>query len=128
MPALRQKILIAEDDHDLRRMFRMALAFAGFEVREAADGLDALRVIDYDPPDLVVLDLMLPSIGGLLVQQEIAANALTRQIPIVIVTGSDLPFDEGIAKCVLRKPVMPERLVQAVRECLHSGGPGAGTR
>lgn len=114
-------ILVVEDDADLRYMFKTALAFAGFNVREAGDGYDALRMIDVDPPDLVVLDLMLPTISGAVVQQEIAAQALTRDIPIVIVTGSSMPFDETRVACVLRKPATPNQLVDAVRQCLHSG-------
>jgi CheY-like chemotaxis protein len=114
-------ILVVEDDADLRYMFRTALAFAGFSVREAGDGYEALRMIDVDPPDLVVLDLMLPTISGAVVQQEIAAQVVTRDIPVVIVTGSAMPFDEARAACVLRKPAAPSQLVDAVRQCLHSG-------
>jgi CheY-like chemotaxis protein len=55
------------------------------------------------------------------VQQEIAAQVVTRNIPIVVVTGSGLPVDETQVACVLRKPVMPDALVSAVRRCLHLG-------
>lgn len=105
-------------------MFRTALAFAGFTVREAGDGYDALRIVDQHPPDLVVLDLLLPTISGMTVQQEIAAQVVTRDIPIVVVTGSTLPVDETQVACVLRKPVMPDALVSAVCRCLHCGARG----
>jgi CheY-like chemotaxis protein len=52
------------------------------------------------------------------VHQEVAAHAHTRQIPVVIVTGSDMNLDHLQVPCVLRKPVDPERLVSTVRECL----------
>jgi DNA-binding response OmpR family regulator len=52
-----QTVLIVEDDADLRRMFRTALTYEGFTVREASNGLGALRILDSDPPDLVLLDL-----------------------------------------------------------------------
>ena len=117
----RRTILVVEDDAELRYMFRTALAFAGFAVREAGDGYDALRIVDQYPPDLVVLDLLLPTISGMTVQQEIAAQVVTRDIPIVVVTGSALKVDETQVACVLRKPVMPDALVSAVRRCLHSG-------
>ena len=61
---------------------------AGYEVEEARDGLEALHMIENRPPDLVVLDLMLHALDGVSVQQELAARAVTRQIPVVIVTGS----------------------------------------
>jgi CheY-like chemotaxis protein len=117
-------ILVVEDDAELRYVFRTALSFAGFAVREAGDGYDALRIVDQHPPDLVVLDLLLPTISGMAVQQEIAAQVVTRDIPIVIVTGSTLRVDETQVACVLRKPVMPDALVAAVHRCLHSGARG----
>lgn len=117
-------VLIVEDDLALRRMYRTALTLAGFDVVEANDGLAALHFLEDRAPDLVVLDLMLPTMSGLVVQQEIAAHAHTRNIPIVVVTGSDLALDHLDVPCVLRKPVSPEALVDAVQACLASGAPG----
>lgn len=114
-------VLVVEDDPALRRMYRTALALAGFNVVEADDGLAALHFLDHSAPDVVVLDLMLPTISGLIVQQEIAAHAHTRRIPIVIVTGSNMSLDHVEVPCVLRKPVYPESVVDAVRSCLASG-------
>ena len=117
-------MLIVEDDPALRRMYRTALTLAGYEIVEADDGLPALHFFENRAPDLVVLDLMLPTMSGLIVQQEIAAHAHTRNIPIVIVTGSALSLDHLDVPCVLRKPVSPEDLVEAVRKCLVTGAPG----
>lgn len=116
----RQIILIVEDDADLRRVWRLALQLEGFEVEEAGDGIMALRRLDNHPPDLVVLDLGLPALGGLSVQQEIAAHAATRDIPIVIVTGSPDDLSDVDVSCVLRKPIGPEQLIATVRRCLRS--------
>jgi CheY-like chemotaxis protein len=118
-----QTILVVEDDQDLRRLFRTALTLAGYNVHEAGDGLEALHKIDHTPPDLVVLDVMLPQVSGLVVKQEIAAHIVTRDIPVVIVTGSTIAIDAGAA-CVLRKPVSPEQLVTTVKDCLASGTRG----
>lgn len=109
----------------MRRMYRVALGLGGFNVVEASDGLAALHFLDERLPDVVVLDLMLPTVSGLIVQQEIAAHAHTRDIPIVIVTGSDMCLDHVDVPCVLRKPVSPDRLVDAVRSCLATGARGA---
>lgn len=123
---MRQKrILIVEDDADLRRLFRAALAMAGYAVEDAADGLDALRMIENRPPDLVVLDLILQSLDGVSVQQELAARALTRHIPVVIVTGSDLAVEAHNIACVLRKPVMPDDLIRTVERCLLGSAPAS---
>jgi CheY-like chemotaxis protein len=120
-----ETVLIVEDDPAVRRMYRTALGFGGFNVVEAADGLTALHFLDQRRPDIVVLDLMLPTVNGLIVQQEIAAHAHTRDIPIVIVTGSDMCLDHVDVPCVLRKPISPDRLVDAVRSCLPTGTTGA---
>jgi len=120
----RETVLIVEDDADLRRMYRAALVMVGFDVIEAHDGLAALQVLDQRTAHIVVLDLMLPTLDGLSVQQEIAAHADTRDIPILIVTGSTLPLDHLNVPCILRKPVAPDDLVCAVRRCLASGASG----
>ena len=105
-------------------MFRTTLTLAGFEVSEAGDGLEALSRVDGDPPDLVVLDLMLPGVSGVVVYQEIAAHAVTRNIPIVVITGSAMSESDVDVACFLRKPVSPDRLVEAVRTCLASSSGG----
>jgi two-component system phosphate regulon response regulator PhoB len=123
--ASRRRILIVEDDEDLRSLFRISLTLAGYEVQEAGDGLEALRQIDHSPPDLVVLDLMLPFVGGAVVRQEIATHVFTRDIPVVIITGSGRDLSGLAVACVLRKPVMPEELVRTVATCLGSGVRGS---
>ncbi len=102
-------------------MYRAALSLAGYDIIEAHDGLSALHVLDQRTANIVILDLMLPTLDGLSVQQEIAAHAETRDIPILIVTGSTLPLDDVKVPCILRKPVSPDDLVAAVKRCLASG-------
>jgi two-component system, OmpR family, phosphate regulon response regulator PhoB len=121
----RQTILVVEDDEDLRRLLRTALILAGYDVTEAGDGLEALLRIDQAPPDLVILDIVLPRLSGIAVQQEIAAQALTRQIPIVVITGSAVEPEGMHVACFLRKPVAPEQVVDVVRECLAASARGA---
>jgi DNA-binding response OmpR family regulator len=120
-----KRILIVEDDADLRRMFRTALIVAGYDVEEAGDGVEALQLVENRTPDLVVLDLILRALDGLSVQQELAARALTQHIPVVVVTGSTLEPGGLNVACVLRKPVMPDELVHTVGVCLASGAPGS---
>ena len=112
------KVLIIEDDDDLRRLYNTSLGIAGFRVEEAPNGLDALRRIDTECPDAVVLDLGLPFISGVTVCQDLAARSSTRHIPIVVVTGSKEDLDWLEVSCVLRKPVSPERLAAALWDCL----------
>lgn len=124
MSARRQTILIVEDDEDLRRLFRTALSLAGYDVVEAGDGLEALQRIDSAPPDLIVLDLVLPRLSGMVVREEIAAQAITRDIPIVVITGTAVDAADVNVACFLRKPVDPDRLVEAVQSCLAAGARG----
>jgi DNA-binding response OmpR family regulator len=121
----RETVLIVEDDAAVRRMYRAALGFAGYDIIEAHDGPAALLVLEQRTADLVILDLILPTLNGLAVQQEIAAHASTRHIPIVIVTGSDMSLAGIDVPCILRKPISPEQLVATVRTCLKSGASGA---
>jgi two-component system sensor histidine kinase/response regulator len=120
----RQTILIVEDDEDLRRLLRTALALAGYDVIEAGDGLEALQRIEEAPPHLVVLDLMLPGFSGVMVREELAAQALTRHIPVVVITGSHVPADLDV-DCVLRKPTTVEEVIATVRRCLATPARGA---
>lgn len=119
----RQTVLIVEDDTDLRKFYRHALSIAGLEVQEARGGFEALRNLELNPPDIIVLDLMLPGVDGYVVMQELAAHAHTRSIPVVVVTGSAENLDHLDATCLLKKPVSPEDLVNVVRKCRASGTP-----
>jgi CheY-like chemotaxis protein len=121
----RPLIMIVEDDIAVRRLWRTALRLNAFEVVEAGDGVDALRLLEQAPPDLVVLDLGLPRLGGVSVRQEIAAQTLTRHIPVVIVTASTEALSHLDVSCILRKPVAADELIEVVRKCLASGAPGA---
>jgi two-component system KDP operon response regulator KdpE len=115
---IRQRsILIVEDDHELRRMFRHALGLAGYAVNDTSDGIQALRIIEQHRPDLIVLDLGLPMLSGLDVQAEIAAHAQTRDILVVVVTGSSARLDGLAVECILRKPVSPDDVVAVVKCC-----------
>jgi DNA-binding response OmpR family regulator len=110
-------VLIVEDDSELRRMYATALRFAGFDVWQAGDGTRALEVIENHPPDLVILDLMLPTLDGIAVFGELVARH--PGIRTMIVTGSNRDLSDVDADCVFRKPLSPERLTQAVRDCLE---------
>lgn len=125
---MRKRILVVEDDDALRGLYRTTLSLAGYSVDEADDGLVALNVIDNNPPDLIILDLMLPTVDGFVVQQDISARTRTRTIPVIIVTGTndELPENLGVAS-VLRKPVDPDEVLAVVRRCLRpSEEPAAG--
>jgi CheY-like chemotaxis protein len=109
-----KRILVVEDDDDVRGLFCEALSLAGLDVAEAADGVQALRTLQGDPPDLVVLDLRLPRLSGV----DIHPSFRSRNVPIVVVSGSPQDVGDLPVECLLAKPVMPDTLVETVRRCL----------
>ena len=114
----RRTLLVVEDDKELREYYRTVLSLEGYDVVEAANGLEALRSIDSAPPDLIVLDLGLPHITGYEILTDVSMQALTRRIPIVVVTGTVENLDHLPVECVLRKPITSDALIQTVRRCL----------
>ena len=116
-------ILIVEDDGSLRAIWRTALRLEGFEVIEAGDGLEALKLIEASPPDLVMLDLGLPHVDGVSVRKDLAAQVYSRNIPIVVITGSTDDLSYLDVNCVLRKPVTVDHVVRVVHRCIVSTAP-----
>jgi DNA-binding response OmpR family regulator len=116
-------ILIVEDDGSLRAIWRTALRLEGFEVIEAGDGLEALKLIEASPPDLVMLDLGLPHVDGVSVRKDLAAQVYSRNIPIVVITGSTDDLSYLDVNCVLRKPVTVDHVVRVIHRCIASTAP-----
>jgi two-component system response regulator VicR len=114
-------ILVVDDEETIREVVRRYLEREGYVVREAADGYEALDIIQHDPPALIVLDLMLPGIDGLSLTQHLRQD---HQIPIIMLTaksedndrirGLDLGADDYITK-----PFNPQEVVSRVRAVLR---------
>src|SRR5258707_12849742 len=81
------RILIVEDDPDIAELVARYLDKAGFTTERAATGRDALTSIAARPPDLVVLDLMLPHVDGLEVCRAVRASEVTAALPIIMLTA-----------------------------------------
>lgn len=92
------KILIAEDDRAIRMVLTAKLSSAGFTVRTASDGQEALDIIHAWEPDLVFLDLVMPSVNGIDALREIRAHSEYKDLPVVI--ASNLSACEEKAKCL----------------------------
>ena len=94
-------------------------------VLDVEDGVAALRTLETHVPAAVVLDLALPRLNGRDVHREMRSHADTRDIPVVVVTGTDTSdLNEKDFACVLRKPLHPDRLVSAVQDCIKRKRPG----
>ena len=118
-----QVILIVEDDAALRGLWRTALRLEGFDVVEAGDGIEALKLIEANPPDLVVLDLGLPELDGVAVRRDLAAQVFSRHIPIVVVTGSTEDVSYLDVNCILKKPVTVDHVILVIRRCIQAAVP-----
>jgi two-component system, OmpR family, alkaline phosphatase synthesis response regulator PhoP len=118
------RILVVEDDRDIGDLVSRYLEKAGFAVELLSSGRDALRAIAERPPDLLILDLMLPHVDGLEICRAARAGELTAAIPIIILTaraeeserivGLELGADDYVAK-----PFSPSELVARVRALLR---------
>ena len=115
----RKTILVVEDDSALRTFYRTTLTVAGHTVLAAGDGIEALHHLEGHTPDLIVLDLGLPRLSGHDVHREIAANARTQHIPVMIVTGQSRGIDASDFACVMRKPFEADAFLAKVEECLR---------
>ena len=114
------RIMVVEDEDNVRTMFRLMLERAGYEVEEASDGEIALEHFHRDPFDLVVTDLVMPNKGGLDTIQELKEGYPDAKI--IAITGWGLhllpiAYDNGAAR-IFEKPVGQRELLGAVRELL----------
>jgi CheY-like chemotaxis protein len=120
-PSWERYILVVEDDHALRDLYRSTLRAAGYAVIGVEDGQDALRTVEVGKPWAVVLDLALPRLSGRDVSKELRANPDTRHIPILVVSGNDTSdLDPSQFACVLKKPIDPDALIDAVEQCART--------
>jgi len=118
------EILVVEDEADIRGLVSLHLERAGFRVRAAATGAEALRAVRARRPDLVVLDLMLPEVDGLEVCRRLRADRATAGLPILMLTAKADEVDRVVglevgADDYVVKPFSPRELVARVRAVLR---------
>jgi len=126
-PQVRPRILVVDDDEAIRASLRRGLTFEGFDVVLAADGTEALRLLRDAPPDLMVLDLMMPGPDGLEVVRRL--RAVDDRLPVVLLTARDAVPDrvaglESGADDYLVKPFAFSELLARIRVRLRNREPG----
>jgi two-component system alkaline phosphatase synthesis response regulator PhoP len=118
------RILVVDDEDDLLELVRYNLTKEGFEVACVASGEEALKAARKEPPDLIVLDLMLPAVDGLEVCRRLKADARTRDVPIVMLTAKSeegdmiAGLDRG-ADDYIGKPFSPRVLSARIKALLR---------
>jgi DNA-binding response OmpR family regulator len=118
------RVLIAEDDPDIANLVRHTLQRAGYRAEVRPSGSEALAYARAQPPDLLVLDLMLPGMDGLMVCQALRHDAATARLPIIMLTarGEEADRVRGLelgADDYLVKPFSPKELVARIQALLR---------
>lgn len=118
--------MLVDDDATLRTLIRVTLPSDGFEVVEAADGAEALQLLDERPPDLVVLDWNMPERSG----AEVLADLKRRdaRVPVIVLTGERDKRPRAVARMLgadefLTKPFSPLRLLDAIDRLIADRAP-----
>ena len=119
-----ERVLIVDDDPDILRLVSYNLKQAGFEAITADTGRKALETIQRRPPDLVILDLMLPDVDGMEVCRVLRGHESSRLIPIIMLTARGEEIDRVVgfelgADDYVMKPFSPRELVLRVKSILR---------
>jgi len=124
------RILLVDDEPALRELLRTTFEGAHVQVDEAASGLEAEERIRHRRPDIIVLDLRMPGMGGAELCKRLKSNAKTKSIPIVLLTGADAEearrAQRSGAEALVRKPFSPLDLLAIVERL--AGGAGTPAR
>jgi two-component system response regulator VicR len=118
-------IIYIEDDPEMIDLVGMILGRRGFEINGVPGGRKGLDQIIADPPDLVLLDLMMPDMDGWDVYQQLKSNEITKNIPVIVITAKAQAIDKvlglRIAKVddYITKPFRPQELLDSVDRVLH---------
>jgi|SRR5258708_1428867 two-component system cell cycle response regulator DivK len=116
-----KRILVIEDQEDNRAILRDLLTGAGFELIEAVDGEEGVKLAQSEQPDLILMDIQLPLIDGYEATRQIREFDDLKSIPIIAVTSYALSGDEAKARAAgcngyVAKPFSPRQLLAKVRE------------
>jgi two-component system cell cycle response regulator DivK len=118
-----KRILVIEDTEDNRRIIRDLLTNFGYELLEAADGVEGVALAEEHRPDLILMDIQLPVVDGYEATRRIRAIPGLARVPIIAVTSYALSGDEAKARAAgcdgyVAKPFSPRQLLAKIREFL----------
>lgn len=117
------KVLVVDDEPDVVRLIEFRLQKEGLEVIACGDGRTALKLLDDEKPDLMILDIMMPLLDGMEVLRQIRSRRTTSRIPVIMLTAktASVTVDEARQLWVsdyIMKPFDPEKLVAKVKKAL----------
>jgi signal transduction histidine kinase/DNA-binding LacI/PurR family transcriptional regulator/CheY-like chemotaxis protein len=123
-------VLVVDDDKNARHVMRSMLHNTGYQIREAANGTEALASVAEQLPDLLILDLMMPEVDGFEVLSQLRADPRYAELPIIIVTAKDLSFEERrwllerSQVCIQKSTLTQDEFINYVRRCIASNASG----
>lgn len=90
------RILVVDDERDIRNLLKQVLEHAGYEVETATNGREALEMVDRALPDLMLLDIMMPEIDGWEVCRQVKAKQKTKGVPVILLTVRNQALDKVV--------------------------------
>jgi DNA-binding response OmpR family regulator len=116
------KILVVEDDKDIRQLLHLQLTSAGYDTAFATDAASALAVIRREHPDLILLDIGLPAGDGFVVMERLRALPEFEMVPVIVITARDQSEGERAvelgARSYFQKPFEADALVAGIKQAL----------
>lgn len=117
------RILVADDEHNIRHILDFSLNAEGFDVIAAQDGEEALKLAADEAPDLIILDVMMPGRGGIETCRRLKQDPRTAAIPVVLLTARSSAADREAgeaagAAAYITKPFSPRKVVDTVHSLL----------
>ena len=121
----KQRILIVDDDDRLREYLRVNLEMEGYDVREAASADEGLDALDEEPPDLILLDVMMPRVDGWEMLRRVRERHGLDAIPVVMFSGrvdeqEQAAAEERGAQAFIGKPFDPQQLIASTKQLLRA--------
>lgn len=122
----RQRVLVADDNPDLRQLWRAYLTVSGFDVSEAGNGAEAVAKAARDLPAVILMDFSMPAMDGAAAARALKADPRTAGIPVVGLTAHGTAANAhnfpAVCETVLEKPLNPEAVVEALRRAVNRQG------
>jgi DNA-binding response OmpR family regulator len=118
------KVLLVEDDPAITRLYQKALTFESFEVQTADNGLSALELVPTFQPDIILLDIMMPTMNGIQFLDELRLQGGFESIPVIVLTNvsdSDVTLsavNAGAALILIKSATEPDDVIKAVKGVL----------
>jgi len=119
-------ILLVDDDPVLIQAYRPRLEKAGYTVKPAVDGLDAMRQMSLNTPDVIILDLLMPKFNGVEIMGFIRSNPKLKNVPVIVFSSNPIidsdgePILETANRRLLKGSCTPDSLLKAIGESLAS--------